>query len=391
MAQISEAFRAIVWSLPGQVRRPHEISKAFGLDKALGWKLGQLIDTTDTIVAGRHLPGSSAMQIILTAAKKAGVSSELITKAGTAVEQVDDLIRVHAGDRATLDAMWAGLISNSVSADPNLQIEHRRAAFRGNSFTWGIQAGARLISYFWNNGSDVNTLDLVALTGFVGLRGLRPHVPWTVTRSSITDCDGELRSVVTRQPLDPDAATDTVPLIDRFCSKPLPEFRRTSRKPGFVDEEVIVSRSGNTGATTFFAAEVMRNVTKTIKDEHNQYCETAAALWTPCETVILDFIVHESVFGPLLPELQIISELGAAGAFPAHRDDRYALPCSERVTYLGKGHGVLGTPAVPRYSDLGKYVFERLGWESARFDVYRALVRFPPIPATIVMRHPLRS
>jgi len=44
---------------------------------------------------------------------------------------------------------------------------------------------------------------------------------------------------------------------------------------------------------------------------------------------------------------------------------------------------------VPRYVELGRYVFERLGWDGDRFRVHRLRLAYPPIPAAVAIVHEL--
>jgi len=40
------------------------------------------------------------------------------------------------------------------------------------------------------------------------------------------------------------------------------------------------------------------------------------------------------------------------------------------------------TPDVPGYVELLEYVFDRLGWDSREFDVYRCGIEYPVLPST---------
>lgn len=57
--------------------------------------------------------------------------------------------------------------------------------------------------------------------------------------------------------------------------------------------------------------------------------------------------------------------------------------------YLGKGPSVMHTPDVPRYAEMIQYAFDRLGWDEARFDVYRCRVEYPVMPSSVVVRFDL--
>ena len=58
---------------------------------------------------------------------------------------------------------------------------------------------------------------------------------------------------------------------------------------------------------------------------------------------------------------------------------------------MGKGPGALYTGDFPKYPDMGRYVFDRLGWDAARFDVYRCRVEYPVLPSSVVMEFALRD
>jgi hypothetical protein len=112
---------------------------------------------------------------------------------------------------------------------------------------------------------------------------------------------------------------------------------------------------------------------------------------TPCEVLVLDEFIHEDLFGPIQPELRIYSDLGDSPRprITQRADDR--LPAYEKVQYLGKGLSGMRTPDVPRYAEMVEYVFDRLGWDSARFDLYRVHIEYPPVPTMVTMESPLRE
>ncbi len=383
------ALGEILESLPGQVRRPSEIGKVLGLDKALAWKLAQLVETPDPMVAGRHLPGSSAMRIVTEALRRRGVRADLIARIETAADGVEELVRVHAGDRASLDMMLQGCAPRNAETTDAIDTEHRRAAFRGNSFIWGVQAKVKLTSIYMHPAGAPGMLDIAVLHGFVELRRLRPNVPWLVTRSSCTDGDGVSRHQFHREPLDPASDGQSMPLITPFCSQPLPTFRRIPGAPGYMDEEVVGGAVGSTGALTFFTGEVLRDAAPVRGDEHNTHNNVASAMWTPTEHVVLDLVVHEDVFGPLRPEVKLFGQLGSSAPYPQPGGSRILLPTAERARFLGQGPASLETRIVPRYPEMAAFIFKRLGWDGSRFDVYRTAMRYPPIPATLVMSHEL--
>jgi hypothetical protein len=97
------------------------------------------------------------------------------------------------------------------------------------------------------------------------------------------------------------------------------------------------------------------------------------------------------MFGPLTPELIVFGDLLGGPEYPGGGREPPRLPVDESVDYLGKGSTVVATSDVPRYVELARCVFERLGWDGEHFDVYRVRVAYPVVPSIVVMRHPLRD
>ena len=112
-------------------------------------------------------------------------------------------------------------------------------------------------------------------------------------------------------------------------------------------------------------------------------------LRTPCEALVLDYIVHEDLFGQIEPTMAVYSEMAGGPEWPEGRFTHEPLPIAGGVEYLGKGAFATRTPAVPCYPDLARHVFERMETDGDRYDVYRIMVAFPPIPATVALQHPL--
>jgi hypothetical protein len=215
-------------------------------------------------------------------------------------------------------------------------------------------------------------------------------VPWLIARSRISDDDGVSRQPYVREPLDDVSDAETAaPLIRRFCSDPLPVIRRVIRPSGFVDDELVPGPIGKTGATTCVIGDVCRSVGQRYRSEHNRFHGLIQRVYTPCEVLALDLIVHENVFGRIAPELAVRSALGEGPASAINPDELPRLPVTGGVQYIGKGLAALRTPDLPRYTELAEYVFERLGWDGARFDVYRVRLEYPPIPTLVTTQHDL--
>ena len=126
-----------------------------------------------------------------------------------------------------------------------------------------------------------------------------------------------------------------------------------------------------------------------FREEGNKISGTVVTIQTPCESLILDLALHKDTYGPLKPDAFVHAELMGATSWDSVIQKRYRLPGSPQVKYLGRGPSVLHTADVPRYVKLGRYVFDRAGWNGDEFDIYRCRIEYPVLPSSAVIRFDL--
>lgn len=393
LRQMRGVLAQFVAAVPGGAAKPVELSKALGIDMKLSWTLFQIVGATDLLAAGQYVPRPGATRKLLRAAARHGLSNELIQRVSGATEEFERLVKVHAGDRPTFDLMISGRASNGLD---KIHLTHRRDAFRANSHIWGVQAKTQLLAHFLQPGSEIGMTDGAVVRGLVGFRRIRPNVPWVIARARCVDDDGVVRRIPTRTPLETptdetQGGATAVPFLTEFCTKPLPQCRSIQRTDGFIEHELVEGPVGSTAAFTCVMGDVVRNAAPYYRDEHNAHNEYSAFVRAPCEVLINDVFVHEDMFGPLAPELIVFGDLRGGPEYPGGGREPPRLPMDESVDYLGKGPGVVATADVPRYAELASDVFERLGWDGERFDVYRVRIMYPVVPSIVIMRHPLRE
>ncbi len=391
LLRVRGAFAEIVDALPGRIARPHELCKSLKIDMKLAWKVMKVAHGADQFMVAQHIPGSNAIELFLRAASGQDVPSARIESAVSAVRDFERLIDVHAGDRTTLEMM---LLSYAGEGRVQADLAQRKAAFAANGYIWGVQAATQLKVDFLHPATENGRLDIATLRGFIGLRRIRPNVPWVIARARVSDDEGKLHRAENRQPLDPaeDDSQETAgaPLLREFCSEPLPRFRRVSGPHGFLEDELVEGEVGNTGAVTCITGEVARSAASYYRAEQNRWAALVVRMHTPCEALLFDLFVHEDLFGPIEPELHVYSELaGGMPIPPIEGRERDRLPTWDIVEYLGKGTSVVHTPHVPRYAEMIRSSVDKLGWDGERFDVYRVQIQYPIIPTSVLMMQEL--
>ncbi len=383
--QLRTALSEVVASVPGRVSKPTDLQRALRVDLNVCCKVLKAISTPGVLPVGLHLPGIIALRSFLKAARKAGVREAAVDAAVKATDAFNDLVNTHADDRTTFDSMLSSLVVSEDAA--NITFQHRRATARGQAHLFGMQARAQFKCLLVQpSAQDPGMLDLANLTGFISLRLWRPaQTPIVLTPAYTTNDDGSTTRSVRREPLGASADQAVgATLIPEFCEGPGVQLREVPTTPGRVLGELVGVGIGNKAAVTCVEGHLNRAAVPRYKDPGNKIGGHLAEIRVPCDSLFLDLLVREDTFGPLRPTVHMcadhLAELRAPGASAWQPLEPY-----ESVEYLGKGASVLYTPEYPRYPELGRYAFERLGWDAERFDVYRCRVEYPVLPSTMAM------
>jgi hypothetical protein len=382
--RLRTALAMVVDAVPGPKAKPAELQRALDIDFKLSWRVLKVVSAFGPLAAGPHVPGPGGLRTFLNAARKAGVQDRLVSAATLAAAEFDQLVESHAGNRTAFDSMISSLAATADARQITLQ--HRRAAFRAQSHILGLQTRVQLKCVLVQPALDPHKLDLVRITGLLSLRQLRPNAPLIVPRISLVNDDGGSLRDGHREPLDPTCGLiEGVALLRDFCSQPPPRIRAGPSELGPEYGELVSHGLGKGAAITFIGGHLVRGAVPRYREEGNPIGANFVRVRIPSEVLLIDLLIHEDTYGALAPVSFARAE--HFGELPYLRilDEAQQLEPREPVAYLGKGCSVLYTPDVPGYADLGRYVFERLGSDPERFDVYRYRVEYPVLPSTVAM------
>ena len=385
MRSLRGAFSQLITSVGANPRDPQSISRSFGLNKNLAWKISKIVQADDLALVIQQMPGSAGLNIFLRSMKRAGASQELLESARGAISDFEELIEIHSGDRATLEMMGSELSS---AGRQQRDEYYRKLLFQGASYVWGVQARVSLKVGVVGPGDGPGLLDFASLNALVDFRRLRPDVTWTLASRRCRNDDGSEMATFASEAIDPrHGGPDCAPLVEDFCSQPLPELRRVV-VAGNANIELVEGPVGNTGARTCVIGTIQRRVPY-YRAPENEFGEHTAISDTPAELMILDLFFHRDFTFAIPPETGLYSELGARAPYPARGRDRNILPLNEPLQDLGTGPLLLATPEVKRYSQMVQLMFDRMGWTPTDFHGFRMRIPYPACPTAVVLRYPL--
>jgi hypothetical protein len=150
--------------------------------------------------------------------------------------------------------------------------------------------------------------------------------------------------------------------------------------PGAVQDELISNGLGNTQSTSYALGEYMRSLGSLTRNEHHPHGRVGIGVALPAEALVYELLIREDTHGPLHPAGIVYRGIGGDWSYELGKADQ--LDITETVSYLGKWPVPPQGQDVPRHDEMCRYVFDQLGWEASRFDVYRLRVDYPITPSS---------
>jgi hypothetical protein len=388
LGRLRDAMAGVISSIPvaGRIKRASDLQRVLGIGSTLAWQVFRVATADNPLEEGRGVPGPMAMERFLDAATKRGVPAVSVAQVRGALAAFQDLVRVHAGSRATFDSMVGGL---SVNGAEELDLLHKRAAFRANSHFLGARARASLACMACQPSlTDPNMLDSLSLIGLAGLSTQRRSASWGLASVRHTDDDGTPYEVEGIEPLDPAGTRHGIAFFRDFCSEPLPPFKVLRKRDGSynvrLDGELIDQQS----ALTLILGFVSRSMSVRYRAPDDQFLGAAHAMRIPSEVLINDILVRDDLSFNGAPAAELFHGFDCDPNWEPFREhDRLAM--HQSVTYLGRGPEVLETNEVPRYPEMMREAMRRAGWDPSRFAVYRCRVEYPIVPSLTWFRFDL--
>lgn len=385
VSRVRDSFsRIIELKCPGS-KAVTSVADAFGIHRKLAWQVAKVAYAEDPFAAARHMPPAKSLDLWLKAARKAGVPEGLVEAAREAGVRFETLAETHASSRAEFEML---LESCGAGSDEASDAKWRQQAFLGNSYTWGAHCRTLMAFCVLMPSEDTpHHFHAVQVRGLIGFRQTRPGVRWIVNQSVVADDQARTAPGLDRRPLDAAAAAAHagVPVLPAYCSDPMPALERRRTPDGMVHDEFAAGPVGQSGERTLVTGEILRNIGPVHATEQDRVAHFGTAVRTPAEGLHFDLFVKAGLFGQVQRELRVFSDL----ASPISFDDSDALETSAKVVRMGRGLGLSHTPDIPGYADLTASVCASVGIDPDDYELYRVRMEYPPVPTTVMIRHPL--
>lgn len=379
MSDVCQQFQAIIEAVCGLDARAKDVSTQFGIHAKLGWQIWNVAHTSP-LNAYKFLPNRHGLLVWRQAAVARGVPLELFDRLDELSEAVQTVVQKHAGN----DEMFEMLLDSQLGEDQEeAEVKWRRQAFLGNTFSFGARARLNLSTGILFPIEDGQAFSMVRLHGLVDLVRTRSGVRWPFASLVVEHGEG-VPSDLERTPLIPTDEPNAVPILPDFCSHPLPGIQRVVEGLRIRDE-LLPATVGLTGASTIMTGEIVHRIGPTSGFEEGEVAYFGSGMRTPSEVYLADHIVHKSLFPDAKRELCLYSELISSTA----RGENDQMEVAEKLIPLGSGLHRVRTADMPNYLNLLHFAFRCIGFDPNDFNVYRIRLRYPPIPASAMVKHDL--
>lgn len=380
--RLRSAIRTLYQAVEADPARPQVVSRRFGLDKNLTWKVARVLQTDDAFEAVPLIPGAEGLGLLVRAMEAAGAPAASLEEARQAANGFEEMVRVHGGDRATLE-----LLVNRRESPRGLELA-RRQAFRGNRGVFGLQARLRVgANWLAPNRESPELLDFAMVAGVFGLRRLRAGSEWPIFRithyGQPSQTSGGPRPLAGGDPADPGAW-----LLKEWCDPPAPplDVRGSADDLSFILADGPLGRMGESDCVYGL---VERRAFPRFMAPPDQFGELAAIVTLPLELMLMDLFVHRSMEEARSPETCLFARPFGGLALDPSWSHPPSLPFAEKLSTLGALPAGAASPELPRYQSLVAQTFERCGWDPGEFVGVRLLMPYPPMPSTVMLRYRL--
>lgn len=378
--ELLTSLRNVLASIPRVAPGPQALAKALGVDKVLASRVLKATRNKDPMSATHSMPGPDPLRRLVKAAAKRGAAPGAIADASRAIDNFEILIRERIGDRSLLDAILSAWVPE---ARREFELRRKQSAFKAMSQLKGVQAETLLATVVLHPSADGRHIDVVWVNGLIGVHRVRPGVGVKLSTRRMTPDDAARRPVsLDGKPIE---NIESLELRD-FCSDPMPRLQ-VHRVGEVVHYTLADDGFGpNSAVDVVFAEANISELKRYVPAEATRKGYFFAEVVAPARVLQFDALVHEDLYpgpGPMLRIYDTSFEGVANANDPARDIDR--LDMLEAIEPLGEGLTRFRSAHVPRYQELVRHVFERMGYEGSGFRGYRCRVDYPVYGSQVVM------
>jgi hypothetical protein len=252
-----------------------------------------------------------------------------------------------------------------------------------NAAVLGVRAALQVSMHLVAPSGIDELIDDVLMCGFVGFERTRANLPWALAHATVFENPSALP--LGPSALDPSGFVNGGPLLPEFSSPNLPRLRMVGQEGANRRIEVL-PESGDVERSDVILGWRWPRCFSARASFPGEDGEHVMHISTPVETSIIDVWIHRALEFKNFRG-QLYSSLPSSPKYPSEGRDAGLLPVCALPQRLEARDAAL--PEFARSADMLRFGTSRLNFKSEDFIGYRWRLRYPPIPALMVLRHDL--
>jgi hypothetical protein len=390
-AGLRDALSQLLVAVRANVEVPNTMTRQFRIDKSLAWKLSRVVKADDPFSACLDVPGPEAMRGFIQQMSDIGAPAPLLRQLETAVDEFVSMIKLHCGDRATLEMMAASADNDSERKRQQLE-NFRRMLFRGASAAFGVQASLQLSSHFVKpNSQKPDRLDFGVIGGFVGFRRIRVNTDWPVAAQRSIGTDGSNIPLPLGKPIDAAVPTGQAPVLRAFCSGNLPSLEVLNGLDGVTRYVLPDGPVGLSNAVNVLLGWTHKDLVDRYATKVDKLGENMCHAGTPVEALVHEVLLHNSMGQPANMEACLYQQLPTGITFPTAGRERGKMVFSEPLRKIDVMSAELDIPQIPQRRQILNAAAAALESSLDEFNLWQIRMSYPPVPSTLVIRFDLAA
>lgn len=342
-----------------------------GIHATLRSRLLRGIESSHTPTSLFHLPGPDGLRKVVDASLEAGARDALARRCLTCIDRYESFLSAEGATREMLQALAGETHSDARRSTVR---NSGQAVFKAMSALLGFSADAQVISVFFLPGSSPRMVNMAMIRGFLGLKRWRADARFPISGYGNTPGDAGIATTLDGKRVE---VCDEL-LLQEFCSKPLPQFVRTSSRTTHA-YQLVHEDVGQRSATTYFLGELIENAYPELHREGQPVAFDSVIASTPCRSLQFDVYVH--------PDVWANTSVGAATFNtvphgPVHEENMHTRLDDQHdleTDFLRESADKLTRSAsgVPRYQEMISAASHALGCDLQAMRAYRMAVKYP--------------
>jgi hypothetical protein len=375
LGNLQRALAELLAAAPVRARTAAEVSRTFGVDKALGWNVHRIVSAPTPLAAGVNIPARVSVERFLRAAAERAVPPVAIARAAEAFERFDRFAAEHSEDRDELDAM---IVSALPEERGKAYRARREAVFNAMRDLRGISLRTSVyLMLVHPSRAQPGRLDLARVCAWVDMRKTRRDAGLKIVAYA---GPGAGFAVTTLDGHPVEDFTDV--LLAEHCTRPLP--RIVPHRYGATAERIRYGlESDGVGARSSFTTvfgDVLSAYAAGVVTPERSRVGGSVCCEHPCRRVIVDLLLAEGAVPEQAAEAKVYDVISKGFMQrlddPEREEDRVR-DAPAAVRDLGVGVRGFDTIHVPRYVELLERVCAARGVDGERVRGHRLEIEHP--------------